>query len=470
MKSPLVTVYITNYNYGRFIKQAIESVLAQNFTDYELYIIDDGSTDDSRQIIEQYGSHENVQIIYQRNKGLNISNNIALRIAGGKYIMRLDADDYLLPNALQEMTQRLEADPSVGLVFPDYFLVDEENKRIGHVRRFNFQEEVTLHDLPAHGACTMIRKEFLLELGGYDEQFSCQDGYDLWIKFVTKHKVENINKPLFHYRRHGNNLTENEYRILNTRAGIKNAYIQKYKVHVPTALAVIPVRSNYINGKNLPLIKIGEFNLLERTVRTALSCEYISDVVITSSDETVEQFVNDELLSLSPRIKFVGRPARFSRFNETLSKTILNVIHTVPSAAKAEALITLAPEFPFLKAESVDDALHTLAIFNSDSLISVRSDTRAYYRHSGDGLKPILGQEKFTQFEREALYKAVGGITVCKWERFLQYKNMHCGKVGHIMIDHEQAHGIFNEFDLRVAQLIANARETVIEKVYSNVG
>src|SRR6476469_7183143 len=193
MKSPLVTVYITNYNYGRFIKQAIESVLNQTFENIELCIIDDGSTDDSKSIIEEYSTLNNVQIIYQRNKGLNISNNIALRIANGKYIMRLDADDFLVPSAIEEMVNVLEADTAVALVFPDYYLIDENNKRIGQVRRFNFKEEVTLPDLPAHGACTMIRKELLLELGGYDEQFSCQDGYDLWIKFITKYKVENIN-------------------------------------------------------------------------------------------------------------------------------------------------------------------------------------------------------------------------------------------------------------------------------------
>ena len=88
--NPLVTVYITSHNYGKYIQQSVDSVLSQTFTDFELLIIDDGSTDNSRELIEHYREIENVKIIFQQNKGLNITNNIALRAAKGKYIMRLE--------------------------------------------------------------------------------------------------------------------------------------------------------------------------------------------------------------------------------------------------------------------------------------------------------------------------------------------------------------------------------------------
>ena len=107
MQVPLLSVYITNYNYGNYITQAIESVLNQSFQSFELFIIDDGSTDNSKEIIESYAQHPKVKVIYQQNKGLNITNNIALRLANGKYIMRLDADDYLVVNALEKMIDAL---------------------------------------------------------------------------------------------------------------------------------------------------------------------------------------------------------------------------------------------------------------------------------------------------------------------------------------------------------------------------
>ena len=184
----LVTVYITNFNYGKFIKQAIESVLMQTEQSFELIIIDDGSTDNSKEIIEKYKDLKNIRIVYQKNKGLNVTNNIALRAARGKYIVRLDADDYFSPNALELLLEKLESDSMLGMVFPDYFLVDTQGEVLERQKRHDFDNEVKLFDQAAHGACTMIRVQFLREIGGYDESFSCQDGYELWVKFTSKFK------------------------------------------------------------------------------------------------------------------------------------------------------------------------------------------------------------------------------------------------------------------------------------------
>ena len=85
--NPLVTVYVTNFNYGNYIEQSIESVLAQTYKNFELIVIDDGSTDDSREIINRYIDKTNVRVIFQKNKGLIASNNIAVRAAQGKYVM-----------------------------------------------------------------------------------------------------------------------------------------------------------------------------------------------------------------------------------------------------------------------------------------------------------------------------------------------------------------------------------------------
>ena len=121
---PLVTVYITNHNYGRYVRQSIESVLNQKFSAFELIIIDDGSTDGSLEIIAEYEQHPQVRVVSQENRGLVVANNIALRMSRGRYIVRLDADDYFDDNALLVMSNYLETHPEVGLVFPDYYTVD----------------------------------------------------------------------------------------------------------------------------------------------------------------------------------------------------------------------------------------------------------------------------------------------------------------------------------------------------------
>jgi glycosyltransferase involved in cell wall biosynthesis len=205
--NPLITVYITNYNYGNFIKKAIKSVLNQSFKDFELIIIDDGSKDKSIKIIKEFENKKNIKIVIQKNKGLIVSNNLALRLSRAKYIMRLDSDDWLDPYALEIMSNVLERNKKISLVFPDYYEVNKNGKILKQIIRHDFNK-VKLLDQPAHGACTMIRKENLIDIGGYDEEFSCQDGYYLWLKFIKKYMVKNINLPLFYYRQHEKNLTK----------------------------------------------------------------------------------------------------------------------------------------------------------------------------------------------------------------------------------------------------------------------
>ena len=96
-----VTVYIPTYNYAKYIGKAIESVLRQTMPNWELIIINDGSTDNTKDVLKNYQSHPQIRIIDQENKGLNVTNNIALRLAKGKYIIRLDGDDYMDENCFQ---------------------------------------------------------------------------------------------------------------------------------------------------------------------------------------------------------------------------------------------------------------------------------------------------------------------------------------------------------------------------------
>ena len=124
--NPLITIYITNHNYGKYLNKSINSVLNQTYTNYELIIIDDGSTDTSKKIIEKYKNLRNIKIIFQKNKGLAVSNNIALKLSKGDYITRLDADDWLNENFLQVMVNELKKHPKIGMIFCNYFLVDSK--------------------------------------------------------------------------------------------------------------------------------------------------------------------------------------------------------------------------------------------------------------------------------------------------------------------------------------------------------
>jgi glycosyltransferase involved in cell wall biosynthesis len=453
MINHLVTVYITNYNYEQFIRQSIESVLNQSLQDFELIIIDDGSKDGSKAIIEEYRLNEKISIIYQQNKGLNITNNVAMRTANGKYLMRLDADDFLEPNALEVMSTVLDKDKNLGLVFPDYFYVNAEGLRTGEEKRHNFEKEVSLYDQPAHGACTMVRLEFLKDLGGYNESFTCQDGYDLWIKFIMHHKVTNVSQPLFSYRRHGNNLTSNEERILETRKKIKELFVNQH-LQTKRTLCIIPLRSAFIGDVNWPLHQVDGKSILEKKVETCIAAKKIDHIIISSADEDTLKHAK-ACFDKHEKVDVIERPKAFSQPNETLKDTIDQALKFAEEKyGEFEAIMTVSLEYPFTKSDIMDDAINTMTLFQSDAVLSVRPDNRMYYQHTGHTLAPILEQEKFTKLEREALYRGVGGIVLSSKENFIKNRSLVAGSISHIVVDQKTAFGVFSVFDFQICILL----------------
>ena len=250
-KIPKVTIYMPNYNYGKYLEEAVDSVKSQVFKDWELIIIDDGSTDDSVDVLKQFANEEKITVIHQKNKGLNVTNNVAIRLSRGKYIVRLDADDFIDESFLLVLSSILDEKQDVGLVFSDFYHVDQSGNIIETIRREKIKNSDQLLDMPAHGACTMYRKEILMDLGTYDEEFSCQDGYEMWIKFIEEYKPYNINVPLFYYRQHSASSTKNIVKILDTRRAIKKKFVEARQNLNINVLGLLLVHESSIYKQNL---------------------------------------------------------------------------------------------------------------------------------------------------------------------------------------------------------------------------
>ena len=442
--NPLITVYITNYNYGKFIKKAINSVLNQTFRNYELIIIDDGSKDKSTKIIKQFENRRNIKVVFQKNKGLIVSNNLALRLSKAKYIIRLDSDDWLDPHALEIMSNILERNKKISLVFPDYYEVDKNGKIIKQVRRHNFKK-VKLFDQPAHGACTMIRRENLVDIGGYDEEFSCQDGYYLWLKFIKKYMVRNVNLPLFYYRQHQSNLTNNKKKILQNRSRIISklqARENKKKV-----LAILPVRGLKLNPNSLVLKKIKNKPLIFYTIDSILNSKLIDKLIITSPDS---RLLNTIKKKYKNGIITIKRPENLGFINTELEKTIKHSIKKVKSKKiKYDYVMNISFRTPFISSKILDDGINTLKLFNSDKIICVTHETHKYYKHDGSGLKSLTVSSNL-KLERDAIYKQVMGFNIVK--KNCLFKNDENLKIGHIVLTDNQSFEINSENDLKISE------------------
>ena len=416
IKAPLVTVYVTNHNYGEYINKAIKSVLGQSLKNFELIIIDDGSKDKSKKIIDKYKNNKKITTIFQKNKGLIVSNNLALRLAKGKYILRLDADDWLDPHALEIMSGILEKNSKIGLVFPDYYLVNRKGEITGSVRRHNFKK-VKLLDQPAHGACTMVRKENLKDIGGYDEEFNCQDGYYLWLRFIKKYLIRNINLPLFYYRQHRDSLSRNTQKILDNRARIIRKISKIDKVKKMKVLALLPIRGLKINPYSMVLRKIKKKPLVFYTIDNLLKCNLVKHIVITSPDVKILNILKKKY---KKKIITIKRPEKLANINTETEKTFKHALKNINlRKVKYDYILDMSYNTPFLNSTNIENSVNTMQIFDADKVIPVVQETHRYFKHDGNGLKNIVNNVNL-KLERNAIYKHIYGFSLFKKNSFFK--------------------------------------------------
>ncbi len=449
--SPAVTVYITNFNYGKYVQKSIESVLAQTTRSFEIIIIDDGSTDDSKIIIEKYAKDPRITVIFQENKGLNATNNVALDLAKGKYIVRLDADDYFHRSALSLMLEELECNPDIAMVFPDYYLIDSNGKIISHEHRHNFSSDVTLFDQPAHGACSMVRTNLLRELGGYSEEFKCQDGYELWIKLTKRHKVNNINLPLFYYRQHGKNLTSDGSKILKTRCDIIRKEVRETDNIDSTNWCIIPVRED-ADEKPLALRKVGTSTLVDAVILQAINAGQINTIIVTTND----QRVYDHIISKRYNKNVIAdlRPDSLAASNVEIGKTIEYLLNKYSSLLPWPKIIAIANyEYPLRDSKYIDKLVDVIELYNADSSLSVTIKTGNLYKHEGGGLVDFKTNRPL-RLERETVYEDCGGLHAFLTDMFLTTLKTKGSKVTHVLMDEISSHKVDNTLNLKIAEFL----------------
>lgn len=203
-KQPLISVIMSVYNGSRFLRQAVDSILSQTYKDFEFIIIDDGSTDNSAKIIENYDDSR-IRLIRQTNHGLVYSLNKAIRLSRGRLIARMDADDISLPKRLQLEAEWLMSSNSNGLVSTYFEQIEFENNKKNGVtislppKHKDLRRALYFVNPFAHGAA-MFRKDAIIEAGFYRANYGPTEDYDLWRRLLKKWRGHLIPEILFQYR------------------------------------------------------------------------------------------------------------------------------------------------------------------------------------------------------------------------------------------------------------------------------
>lgn len=199
MINPKITVGIPNFNGSKYLKYAIDSVLRQSYTDFELIISDDGSTDDSLKIIQEYQNHPNVRIISSKeNRGLSFRLNEQINMARGQYFCRMDSDDIMLPDRLKIQFDFLEHSPDVDIVGSAAIVIDENNIILGS--RSYIPDSGYSRDCSGFIHPTVMGKTSFFRKNQYSDKFSGAEDSELWIRCKNFANFKIINKPLLFYR------------------------------------------------------------------------------------------------------------------------------------------------------------------------------------------------------------------------------------------------------------------------------
>lgn len=206
----MITVLMSVFNNAAYLREAIDSILNQTYTDFEFLIIDDASTDSSKEIILSYHDTRIRLIENERNIGLTKSLNKGLREAKGEYIARMDADDISLPDRLAAQHAFLQQNPDVGVVSSWVQVIDEQGNNLRYWSTPLSPEAIyyklNFRNCLAHAA-VMFRKEIVLAQGGYNENIARAQDYELWFRLSKITKICQLDRALLKWRDRKTNIS-----------------------------------------------------------------------------------------------------------------------------------------------------------------------------------------------------------------------------------------------------------------------
>ena len=207
---PAVSVILPVYNAAPYVEAAVQSILAQSFENFELLLIDDGSTDDSAGILRRLaGTDVRIRLIQRENKGLIASLNEGLALARATFVARMDADDIALPRRLALQYQRMCADEDLVVLGSAIQYIDDKG-RMG--RSVSYPEGAAVQVAALWGApvahpATMFRTAVARSAGGYPTTFPHAEDYAFWLQLLRLGHIDNLSEVVLHYRVHGQSIS-----------------------------------------------------------------------------------------------------------------------------------------------------------------------------------------------------------------------------------------------------------------------
>lgn len=229
--APLVSVITPTYNRARFLPNAILSVFAQTVHNIELIIVDDGSEDDTRAVIEPLLADERIRYFYQKNQGQSRARNFALEKANGEYIAFLDSDDVWSADKLAKQLVIFESDPGIDIVHGDEAIIDEHGAVVSSENMKRHTGRITrqlLADNSVSITTALVKRQCFDDMGGFDASLEVADDYDLWLRFSARYWFHYEPGIVAYYRVMADQISSDKRRRFAANERIIDAFLTRY--------------------------------------------------------------------------------------------------------------------------------------------------------------------------------------------------------------------------------------------------
>ncbi len=243
---PQVSIIIPTYNAEKYISQAIDSILNQTYDNYEIIVVDDGSTDDTYQVLAPYQEH--IRYSYQENQGVAISRNSGMAMARGDLIAFLDADDFFLPQKLAKQVACFEKDANLGMVISGWCIVDGQGKKIFDVEPWKCSPQLNLTTAvlhkPARPSATMIRRQWCEGVGGFDSFLASGEDLDLLLRLMLLDcPAIWLSEVLVGYRQHSRSLMSQGMTLIENTTTVMERFFAR--PNLPPAIRQLESQEKY---------------------------------------------------------------------------------------------------------------------------------------------------------------------------------------------------------------------------------
>lgn len=227
---PLVSVIVPTHDMGRFLPIALRSVFEQTYRHFEIQVVDDGSTDDTPRIMEQFRGDPRVHFHRQPRGGVSAARNLGIRCARGEFVALLDADDMWLPDKLALQVACLTREPSVGVAYTNVQMVDLEGRPVKTYQEPRHDGRITDRLVVRNfvtGCSSMIRRHLLVEAGLYDETLATGEDYDLWLRLSLLCEFRYIHEITYLYRQWPGQASRHEGRMIENALRVREEFVRR---------------------------------------------------------------------------------------------------------------------------------------------------------------------------------------------------------------------------------------------------